>query len=52
MDAVDEELSELGVDDLWVSVVAANEGALRFYERRGLRTYMQRMHRSRVARDD
>ena len=52
MDAVDEELDRLGVDDLWVSVVAGNDGAARFYERRGLRTYMQRMHRSRVSRHD
>ena len=48
MDAVDEELGRLGVDDLWVAVVAGNEGAMRFYERRGLVAYMQRMHRSRV----
>ena len=52
MDAVDEELGRLGVDDLWVSVVAGNERAARFYERRGLRTYMQRMYRSRVSRHD
>jgi ribosomal protein S18 acetylase RimI-like enzyme len=52
MDAVDEEIRRLGVDDLWVSVVAGNDGALRFYERRGLATYMNRMHRGRIAGHD
>ena len=51
MDAVDEELDRLGIDDVWVAVVAGNDGRARFYERRGLRTYMQRMHRGRVPRD-
>ena len=51
MDAVDQELGRLGIDDLWVVVVAGNADALRFYERRGLRTYMHRMHRGRVPRD-
>ena len=36
MDAVDEELDRIGVRDLFVGAVATNEGALRFYERRGL----------------
>ena len=45
MDAVEEELRRLGIEDLWVAVVARNKEALRFYERRGLRTYMHRMHR-------
>lgn len=44
LDAVEEELGRLGVNDMWVGVVAANSDALRFYERRGLRTYMHRMH--------
>lgn len=52
MDAVDDELGRLGIADLWVAVVAGNEDALRFYERRGLVTYMHRMHRSRVDVDD
>ena len=52
MDAVDEELGRLGVHDLWVSVVASNDGALRFYERRGLVTYMQRMYRGRLDGHD
>ena len=36
MDAVDEELDRIGMRDLFVGAVATNEGALRFYERRGL----------------
>jgi ribosomal protein S18 acetylase RimI-like enzyme len=36
MDALDERLAELGVTDLSVAVMAANEDALRFYRRRGL----------------
>jgi ribosomal protein S18 acetylase RimI-like enzyme len=51
MDAVDEELDRLGIDDVWLAVVAGNTDALRFYERRGLRTYAHRMHRGRVPRD-
>jgi GNAT superfamily N-acetyltransferase len=37
MDAVDAELARLGVHDLAVGVLAGNEDAIRFYERRGLR---------------
>ena len=52
VDAVEEELGRLGVEDMWVGVVAANSDALRFYERRGLRTYLHRMHaRLRVGGD-
>ena len=51
MDAVDEELGRLGAVDLWVAVVSANTDAVRFYERRGMRSYMLRMHRGRVPRD-
>ena len=51
MDAVDEQLDRLGIDDVWLAVVAGNTDALRFYERRGLRTYAHRMHRGRVPRD-
>lgn len=52
MDAVEDELGQLGIEDVWVAVVAGNTAALRFYERRGLRTYMHRMHaRLRVGRD-
>jgi ribosomal protein S18 acetylase RimI-like enzyme len=51
MDAVDAELDRLGIYDLWVGVVAANADALRFYESRGMRTYMQRMYRGRVPRE-
>lgn len=52
MDAVEEELHRLGIEDMWVAVVARNSDALRFYERRGLRTYMHRMHtRLRVDSD-
>ena len=36
MDAVDKELDRIGVRDLFVGAVATNEGARRFYERRGL----------------
>ena len=37
MDAVDAELERRGVRDLEVAVMAGNDRALRFYERRGLR---------------
>ncbi|MEV6810269.1 GNAT family N-acetyltransferase [Streptomyces sp. NPDC051132] len=37
LDAVDEELERLGVGDLFVAALAANTGARRLYERRGLR---------------
>jgi ribosomal protein S18 acetylase RimI-like enzyme len=37
MDAVDAELDLRGVADLEVAVMAGNDGARRFYERRGLR---------------
>jgi ribosomal protein S18 acetylase RimI-like enzyme len=36
MDAVSDQLAELGIRDLSVAVAAGNEDALRFYERRGL----------------
>lgn len=36
LDALDERLAELGITDLTVGVMAANEDALRFYRRRGL----------------
>ena len=36
MDALDERLAELGITDLSVAVMAANEDAIRFYRRRGL----------------
>lgn len=36
MDAIDEELDRLGVRDLVVTVVGANEEALRFYRARGM----------------
>jgi ribosomal protein S18 acetylase RimI-like enzyme len=38
MDAVDAELERRGVHDLQVAVMVGNDRALRFYERRGLRT--------------
>jgi ribosomal protein S18 acetylase RimI-like enzyme len=37
MDAVDAELDRRGVPDLEIAVMAGNDRALRFYERRGLR---------------
>ena len=37
MDAVEAELAARGVADLSVAVLAGNDAALRFYERRGLR---------------
>ncbi|MER7500582.1 GNAT family N-acetyltransferase [Nonomuraea pusilla] len=40
MDAMDAELERLGVHDLYVEVLTGNEGAHRFYERRGLRPVM------------
>ena len=36
MDALDARLAELGIADLSVAVMAANEDAIRFYRRRGL----------------
>jgi ribosomal protein S18 acetylase RimI-like enzyme len=36
MDALDERLTELGIADLSIAVMASNEDALRFYRRRGL----------------
>jgi ribosomal protein S18 acetylase RimI-like enzyme len=36
MDAVDAELDRRGIEDLQVAVMAGNDRALRFYERRGL----------------
>jgi ribosomal protein S18 acetylase RimI-like enzyme len=36
MDAVSEQLAQLGIRDLSMAVAAGNESALRFYERRGL----------------
>jgi ribosomal protein S18 acetylase RimI-like enzyme len=36
MDTLDKRLAELGISDLSVGVMAANEDALRFYRRRGL----------------
>ena len=37
MDTVDAELARRGIHDLAVGVLAGNEDAIRFYERRGLR---------------
>jgi len=37
MDAVDAELARLGVTDMTIGVDLVNEGAVRFYERRGYR---------------
>jgi ribosomal protein S18 acetylase RimI-like enzyme len=45
MDEVDAELDRQDVGDLWVHVSANNVDALRFYEGRGLRTYMHAMYR-------
>ncbi|HEU0024161.1 MAG TPA: GNAT family N-acetyltransferase [Thermoleophilaceae bacterium] len=36
MDAVDDRLAAIGIRDLTVGAVATNDGAVRFYERRGL----------------
>ena len=36
MDRLDERLAELGITDLSIAVMAANEDAIRFYRRRGL----------------
>ncbi len=40
MDAVFEELRALGIEELSLAVMARNEGALRFYERRGFVPYL------------
>ncbi len=45
MDAVEAELARLGVRDLFLGVVAANERARSFYERRGLAPYLLKLHR-------
>jgi GNAT superfamily N-acetyltransferase len=37
LDAVDRELATLGIADLMISLLAGNDEARRFYERRGLR---------------
>lgn len=36
LDVVDDRLSQLGVTTLFIAVMAGNDGAQRFYERRGL----------------
>lgn len=40
LDRVDQELAQLGIDDLFIGTLAANTGAQRFYQRRGLRPVM------------
>ena len=40
LDRVDVELARIGVHDLRIAVVPANEDALRFYSRRGLRPFL------------
>jgi ribosomal protein S18 acetylase RimI-like enzyme len=40
LDAVDAELARLGIGDLFIAALVGNEGALRLYERRGLRPVM------------
>lgn len=40
LDAVDERLAELGIGDLYIGTLAANLGAQRVYEKRGLRPLM------------
>ena len=36
MDALEEELADIGVTELRLTVIAANSAALGFYERRGM----------------
>ena len=40
LDAVDAELARLGIGDLFIAALVGNEGAIRLYERRGLRPVM------------
>jgi ribosomal protein S18 acetylase RimI-like enzyme len=40
LDAVDAELAGLGIGDLFIAALVGNEGAIRLYERRGLRPVM------------
>lgn len=40
LDAVDTELERLGIGDLFIAALVGNEGAVRLYERRGLRPVM------------
>jgi GNAT superfamily N-acetyltransferase len=47
LDAVDAELDRLGVGDLLIGTLAANTGAQRLYERRGLRPVL--IHYARFA---
>ncbi|MFF2503720.1 GNAT family N-acetyltransferase [Streptomyces sp. NPDC058067] len=50
LDRVDAELDRLGVADLLIGTLAANEGARRLYERRGLRPAF--VHYARFGADD
>jgi len=50
LDLVDAELDRLGVHDLLIGTLAANSGAQRLYERRGLRPVL--VHYARFAADD
>lgn len=45
LDAVDARLAELGIGDIFIAVLTGNAGALRFYERRGLRPVMTHLAR-------
>ncbi|GAA2809760.1 GNAT family N-acetyltransferase [Nonomuraea dietziae] len=49
LDEVDDELNRLGIGDLLIGTLAANSGAQRLYERRGLRPVL--MHYARFSAD-
>ncbi|GAA4958727.1 GNAT superfamily N-acetyltransferase [Nonomuraea thailandensis] len=49
LDAVDDELTRLGIGDLLIGTLAANSGAQRLYERRGLRPVL--MYYARFSAD-
>ncbi|WP_214411027.1 GNAT family N-acetyltransferase [Sphaerisporangium fuscum] len=49
LDEVDDELKRLGIGDLLIGTLAANSGAQRLYERRGLRPVL--VHYARFSAD-
>lgn len=40
LDAVEERLAQMGIEDMLIGVIATNEDAMRLYERRGARPFM------------
>jgi len=46
LERVQEEVAPLGIEDLHLTAIAANESALRFYEREGFRPMLIGLHRT------